>query len=387
MSITLGFWAFAFSILTSATSYAEASFWSRMSVVGWGTLYSFLLHYILLLADKKTLLKNRLTYVFLYIPSALNIYMFGIAPYFNHQESNLIRMTAGWVHISTHTFADLFFQSYYLLFSLMGLMVLWNWKKKSKDKYAKNTAIVITCGFFASIILGSLTDTFLREKFQEQTPQLGIIIAAVSMASIFYSIKKNGTMLPRLDEEKIQLDQLLSKKNRRVFYSVLSIVFIIGSMAYLLLDLLINQKEIGYLLRFSGFLLFLGMIIYLLPLSSDNTRRQDFVLSLLLACIMPALYFHYDPYGYNNVIWTVPFFLIILTAIFNNCQYTMIGMLKEDDLLAYLELFKNNPLTDTQKAFLLSAKRGEFLLNVDNKNRLRVWIRATELEREMMGES
>lgn len=75
------------------------------------------------------------------------------------------------------------------------------------------------------------------------------------------------------------------------------------------------------------------------------------------------------------------------TAIFNNCQYTMIGMLKEDDLLAYLELFKNNPLTDTQKAFLLSAKRGEFLLSVDNKNRLRVWIRATELERTMMGEN
>ena len=74
------------------------------------------------------------------------------------------------------------------------------------------------------------------------------------------------------------------------------------------------------------------------------------------------------------------------TAIFNNCQYTMIGMLKEDDLIAYLELFKNNPLTDTQKNFLLQAKRGEFLLNVDNKNRLRVWIRATELEREMMGE-
>ena len=75
------------------------------------------------------------------------------------------------------------------------------------------------------------------------------------------------------------------------------------------------------------------------------------------------------------------------TAIFNNCQYTMIGMLKEDDLIAYLELFKNNPLTDTQKAFLLSAKRGEFLLNIDNKTRLRVWIRATELERKMMGET
>lgn len=74
------------------------------------------------------------------------------------------------------------------------------------------------------------------------------------------------------------------------------------------------------------------------------------------------------------------------TAIFNNCQYTMVGMLKEDDLLAYLELFKQNPLTDTQKAFLMQARRGEFLLNIDNKNRLRIWIRATELEKEMMGE-
>ena len=74
------------------------------------------------------------------------------------------------------------------------------------------------------------------------------------------------------------------------------------------------------------------------------------------------------------------------SAIFNNCQYTMVGMLKEDDLKSYLELFKNNPLTETQKEFLLEAKRGEFLLNIDNKTRLRVWIRATEIEREMMGE-
>ncbi len=74
------------------------------------------------------------------------------------------------------------------------------------------------------------------------------------------------------------------------------------------------------------------------------------------------------------------------TAIFNNCQYSMIGMLKEDDLLAYIELFKNNPLTDTQKNFLFSAKRGEFLLNIDNKTKLRIWVRATQLERQMMGE-
>jgi len=74
------------------------------------------------------------------------------------------------------------------------------------------------------------------------------------------------------------------------------------------------------------------------------------------------------------------------TAIFNNCQYQLVGMLKEDDLKAYLDLFKHNPLTDTQIAFLNTCKQGEFLLNVDSKTRLSIKIVATELEKELMGE-
>jgi len=73
-------------------------------------------------------------------------------------------------------------------------------------------------------------------------------------------------------------------------------------------------------------------------------------------------------------------------AIFNNCQYQMVGMLKEADMLAYLELFKENPLTDTQKNFLLKATQGEFLLNITSKKRLRIGVTANELEKSMMGE-
>lgn len=74
------------------------------------------------------------------------------------------------------------------------------------------------------------------------------------------------------------------------------------------------------------------------------------------------------------------------TAIFNNCQYQFVGMLKEDDLKAYFDLFKNNPLTDTQVSFLNTCKQGEFLLNIDSKTRLSIEIEATELEKELMGE-
>ncbi len=74
------------------------------------------------------------------------------------------------------------------------------------------------------------------------------------------------------------------------------------------------------------------------------------------------------------------------TAIFNNCQYQMVGMMKEDDMLAYLELFKQNPLTDTQKIFLMECTQGEFLFTIDSKQRLRLKVEATDEEVIMMGE-
>ena len=75
------------------------------------------------------------------------------------------------------------------------------------------------------------------------------------------------------------------------------------------------------------------------------------------------------------------------SAIFNNCQYQLTGMLKDTDVEAVEKLYSNTPLTETQKAFLSRANQGQFLLNITNKNRLRVNVFATPLQTYYMGES
>lgn len=74
------------------------------------------------------------------------------------------------------------------------------------------------------------------------------------------------------------------------------------------------------------------------------------------------------------------------TAIFNNCQYQLVGMLQDDDLKTYLNLFYQNPLTDSQKDFLSKAEQGEFLLTVNSKIRLALKVLISETELDYMGE-
>ena len=75
------------------------------------------------------------------------------------------------------------------------------------------------------------------------------------------------------------------------------------------------------------------------------------------------------------------------SAIFNNCQYQITGMLKDTDVESVEKLYSNTPLTETQKAFLSSCNQGQFLLNITNKNRLRINVFATPLQRYYMGET
>lgn len=75
------------------------------------------------------------------------------------------------------------------------------------------------------------------------------------------------------------------------------------------------------------------------------------------------------------------------SSLFGNCQYQITGMLKDNDVQAIEKIYANTPLTETQKSFLSKCGQGQFLINITNKNRLRINVFATPLQLYYMGET
>lgn len=106
-----------------------------------------------------------------------------------------------------------------------------------------------------------------------------------------------------------------------------------------------------------------------------NRRARKYKLGIVVASQNPN-----DFTNKNNI-------LRHASAIFNNCQYQIMGMLKDSDIESVEKLYSNTPLTETQKKFLSSCNQGQFLLNITNKNRLRVNVFTTPIQAYYMGEN
>lgn len=105
-----------------------------------------------------------------------------------------------------------------------------------------------------------------------------------------------------------------------------------------------------------------------------SRRARKYKLSVVLASQQPS-----DFTNTNNI-------LRHASAMFNNCQYQIFGMLKDNDVEAVSKLFINTPLTETQKNFLAKCSQGEFLLNITSRNRIRTKVFATPIQKFYMGE-
>lgn len=317
--LSLGVWAFAFAMANAAGTYGESLLWRRVASFGWGIVYSILLHFFLLLTKKTGLLKHRATYVLLYLPAALNVFLFGIYGPIANTQYHLIQLESGWINVYSGGVGEFFFNAYYLLFSLMGLIAVWNWKGLTQDLVKKRTAVVISVTFFAGVVLGTLTDVLANQYLTFYVPQLGIIFAAIPIAGVLYAIKAHSLMT-NLSLRAAGEKEILTAGNRFKFYNYLSHAVVLGSVVNLT-HYFYYTVEVESVILLSLFLLVVGLAVKFIPFTSLSVSKQDTLLFVALSILTIALLWRFLwDYG-NNIVWAIPIVLLLTTAVFRKIKF------------------------------------------------------------------
>ena len=192
--IAMSIWSLGFSIGVTAQGTEAALLWRRVSAIGWTSVYAIILHFLILLTyeNKKTKKKKYLR--LLYIPGFINIYVFSLSKTMAQAQNNLQRFEYGWVNIAINNGWDWFFYTYYALYAVVGLVVIWKWKQKLTDKKLAKYGTIIMVSFIAAFVLGSLVDVGMGIMLEKPFPQLAPVFILLPTWAMYYAARYYGLM-------------------------------------------------------------------------------------------------------------------------------------------------------------------------------------------------
>nr|WP_276616034.1 EAL domain-containing protein [Paenibacillus timonensis] len=314
--IALAVWAFCFSIANSAQDAEIALFWRRLASIGWGTVYSILLNFYLIVTERKALLKKKWLYVLLYLPALVNVLAFGLSDAAKGQYT-LVQTPVGWVNVSANSWGDWYFNLYYVLYTTVGLLLLWNWGKRTTDRVKKKQAYLFMSSYIVAMILGTVTDMIVNTYTSYTIPQLAPVIVLLPTTAIFYAIQRYGLM-GQEKSDRVEPGKILSEVNMNRFIKIMSFVCILGGMLNFASQYFFNQKlpHLNTILLFSCFLFAVGAVLILiksLPIH-EGIKEYSFVLIMLMSILLISVNFIETA---SITVWAAPFIVIMLSVLFN----------------------------------------------------------------------
>lgn len=314
--LSLSIWSFCFSITNSAPDYETAILWRRLASLGYGTVYSLLLHFFLILTERTAMLKKKWIYVLLYLPAAVNVFAFGYCDSAKEQYK-LIYMSTGWVNISARGWGDVYFNLYYICFTTAGLLLLWNWARRSKDPVKKKQGYLFMLSYSLAMIIGTLTDVIMNTYASVKIPQLAPVIVLLPTTAMFYAIKRYGLM--GLGKSgRAEPGKILSDVNMDRFIKIMSFVYVIGGMLNFASQYFFNQQppRFGSILLFSLFFFVTGLVLTIInyiPVRAD-VKEYVFIIIMLGSILLIALSYIETA---SVTAWAAPFIVVMLSVLFN----------------------------------------------------------------------
>ena len=310
-------WAFAFAISNSLNNYEEVLIWRRIASLGWGVAFSAILHFVMLLTEEIEAFKTKLIYIFIYLPAAINVFVFGLFSKSASRQYNLVHTAVGWGNIPLNNFWDIYYNFYYITFSLITLWLLVRWFTKTNSVIKRKNAIYLIISFGFSVILGSVTEMLLNSFLTIKMPSLAPFIILIPMAIVFLFIKKYGLM-HTLDKPKLPLEGvLLSDDKHAIFIKYIAMIYFIGSLLNFL-DYFFHGTQLAWVMIFSTVFVLIGSLIFVMPYFGMSTEFEEYVLGGFIGISIPLVLLRFLNNYASNIVWPVPFIFMLITIIFNN---------------------------------------------------------------------
>ena len=185
-------WSFSYIIIHNLnTSKDTVILFDNIGSIGWVSFASFFLWFSLIVTEKEKTLKTRIIYLFIFIPPLLLIYKqwtgFLIVDY--------IKQPWGWESVWPGSNWLYFYYIYYLSFMVIGLVLILDFRRKTKEPIRKKQAGIIFVAMLISLVLGTITDTILPGLNITSIPVMGDVTALIFAGGLTYALVKYKFMV------------------------------------------------------------------------------------------------------------------------------------------------------------------------------------------------
>jgi diguanylate cyclase (GGDEF)-like protein len=267
----------------------------------------------MILTGKENIFKKWWSYI-LTFPGLFIIYMFALSNKNALIQYKLVYTSLGWINEASNNFAYLFFYIYYLGYTLIGLVLLWHWRRKNVNAKNKSQTNILFYSSIITMLIAIITDIIGNLILGLNIPQIAPVIILIPVMSICYCIAKYNFMNRRSYENE---EVILNEANRARIYKHLSTAFIAGSFVFFISQyLLCKNADLFYVLLSSAALLCLGLAVKILQNLKLNDNYKSGIIILAMVITVPIITVKFISIG-SLTVWAFPFLFIVIALLLN----------------------------------------------------------------------
>ncbi len=319
MTFSLSFWAISYAMATNANNIDEAILFNKMSVLGWGTYYSILYHFIRVLSNKKN--KSSLKeYILIYsLPFIFitSILIFDTKFY----KFTIVKTDWGYTLLTDFNLFNLLINIYAISFVILATITVIKWHKSIDDKKLQRLIRITIYSSIATIILSLFTDTLILRILNIPSIQSIVIWILFPTLFFFYVILKSRLMHPEI---KIDYNNLIDDSSKEKLFQIFGYIYL--GLAYLTFAMYYLSKANfnNNQILISIVLIIVAFIHFFLSILVKKEKRQYMLISILYITMMVFLSNVYTE-TFFTVIWSLFFCYVLLTVTFKSyiCSFIM----------------------------------------------------------------